>query len=195
MDKNSLGSRDRLLLAAIQLISERGYNGVTTQEIAAAANLSEVTLFRHFGKKQKLLEEAFRRFHYAEEMRKLFNEHLVWELEEDLLMVCQTYHTIMNRNRKLIEISHKDEVHLPGFKDKLQEHPLQLLEFLTNYFIAMEKKGKVIKTDAKMSAFTFMMAQYGAFVNNLDTGINYPEMKLQPFIVDSVQIFARAMTP
>src|SRR5690606_30906589 len=116
MDKSKLGVSDRLLLAAINLISEKGYNGVTTQEIASVAGLSEKTLFRHFGTKQKLLESAFDRFHYAEEMRKFFEEKLVWELEQDLLTVSRTYHEIMNRNRKLIQISIKDEAQLPGLK-------------------------------------------------------------------------------
>lgn len=129
MDQSKLSSSDRLLVAAINLISEKGYNGVTTQEIASAANLSEMTLFRHFGNKQKLLESAFDRYHYAEEMRNLFKNKLVWELEKDLLTVSKTYHDIMNRNRKLIQISTKDAFQLPGFKEKIQQHPLQLLDF------------------------------------------------------------------
>ncbi|MEW9673165.1 TetR/AcrR family transcriptional regulator, partial [Ammoniphilus sp. 3BR4] len=31
---NNLGSDDKLLLAAIDLIAEKGYNGVSTKEIA-----------------------------------------------------------------------------------------------------------------------------------------------------------------
>ncbi|WP_248929818.1 TetR/AcrR family transcriptional regulator [Paenibacillus hamazuiensis] len=195
MDTTKLGSSDRLLLAAINLISERGYNGVTTQEIAAAAGLSEKTLFRHFGSKQKLLEAAFDRFHYAEEMRKLFEEKIVWELETDLLTVSRTYHEIMNRNRKLIQISTKDEIQLPGFKERTMQHPLQLLEFLTDYFILMAEKGKMIRTNPRMQAFTFMMSQFGAFVNDLEAGKNYPDIALEPFMQESVKIFARALTP
>ncbi|MDQ6418845.1 helix-turn-helix domain-containing protein [Paenibacillus sp. LHD-117] len=195
MDDSKLGSSDRLLLAAINLISERGYNGVTTQEIAAAAGLSEKTLFRHFQSKQNLLEAAFDRYHYAEEMRKLFEEKLVWELEEDLLTICRTYHTTMNRNRKLIQISAKDESRLPGFKERTRQHPLQLLEFLTNYFIAMGDKGKMIRGNPRIEAFTFMMSQYGAFMNDLNAGKNYPNMELEPFMKESVKLFARALTP
>ncbi|MEC0264258.1 helix-turn-helix domain-containing protein, partial [Paenibacillus anseongense] len=77
---SKIGSSDRLLLSALNLIAEKGYNGVTTLEIATAAGLSEKTLFRHFGSKQKLLEAAYDRYHYAEEMKKLFAEKLVWEL-------------------------------------------------------------------------------------------------------------------
>ncbi|WP_127494002.1 TetR/AcrR family transcriptional regulator [Paenibacillus glycanilyticus] len=195
MDISKLGSSERLLLVAIDLISERGYNGVTTQEIATAAGLSEKTLFRHFGSKLKLLEAAFERYHYAEEMRKIFAEKLSWELEKDLLTISKTYHEIMNRNRKLLKISIKDETQMSGFKERLLRHPLQLLEFLTSYFNTMSEKGKLRLTDPRMQAFTFMMSQYGAFMNDLEAGRNYPDIALEPFIEESVRMFARALTP
>ncbi|ELK40346.1 transcriptional regulator, partial [Brevibacillus agri BAB-2500] len=147
MDSNRLSSSERLMMAAIDLIAEKGYNGVTTQEIAAAAGLSEKTLFRQFGSKRNLLESAFDRFHYTEEMTKLFAERLVWDLRADLLLVSRTYHELMNRNRKMIWISIKDEGQLPGFRERTQKHPRQLLTWLTNYFAEMGKRGKMVRTN------------------------------------------------
>ncbi|UUZ81844.1 TetR/AcrR family transcriptional regulator [Paenibacillus sp. P26] len=48
----TVSTGDKLILAAIDLIAEQGYDGTTTKEIASAAGVSEVTLFRHFGSKQ-----------------------------------------------------------------------------------------------------------------------------------------------
>lgn len=192
---NNLSSDDKLLLAAIDLIAEKGYNGVSTKEIAAAAGLSEKTLFRHFGSKQNLLETAFDRFHYTEEMKKLFNEKLVWDLHADLLLISRTYHEIMNRNRKMIQISIKEEGNLPGFRERTQKHPQQLMEILTNYFTAMSEKGKLIRTNPELQAFSFMMMNFGAFMNNLDADANFPTVSMEAFIMESVQIFARALTP
>ncbi len=194
MRQNKQGSAEKLLRAAIDLISERGYHGVTTQEIASAADLSEKTLFRHYGSKQNLLESALERFQYTEEMRMLFNEQLVWELEIDLLAISRKYHDIMNRDRKLIQIAIKDEVHIPGFKERRLQHPRQLLTFLTNYFITMSEKGKIACSNPTMQAFTFMMAQYGAFINDLEAGENYPDIGLEQFIQENVKIFARSLT-
>ncbi|MDR6881080.1 TetR/AcrR family transcriptional regulator [Bacillus sp. 3255] len=193
MDASNLGSRDKLQMAAIHLIAEKGYNGVTTLEIAAAAGLSEKTLFRHFGSKQKLLEAAFDRYHYAEEMKKLFAEKLVWELEDDLLLITKSYHDIMNRNRKMIQISLKED--LPGFRERTQRHPRQLLEFLTDYFIEMAVRGSIRSDQPEMHAFSFMMMQFGAFMNDLDSRTNYSTIGLEPFIEESVKVFARALKP
>ncbi|WP_188991828.1 TetR/AcrR family transcriptional regulator [Paenibacillus nasutitermitis] len=185
----------RLLQAAINLISERGYNGVTTEEIATAAGLSEKTLFRYFGTKLNLLESSFDHFHYTEDMKKVFQEGLVWELEADLLTICSAYHEIMNRDRKLVMISLKESALLPDFKKRMHQHPLQLLEVLKQYFIGMGERGKIIRTDPELQAFTFMMTHFGAFINDLDSGKHYPNIRLEPFMQESVRIFARALTP
>ncbi|KOR78871.1 transcriptional regulator [Bacillus sp. FJAT-21352] len=193
---NKLSTDDKLLLAAIDLISEKGYNGVSTQEIAGSAGFSEKTLFRRFGSKQNLLETAFDRYHYAEEMTKLFNEkQIVWDLHSDLQLISRTYHEIMNRNRKMIMISIKEEGNLPGFREKTQKYPRQLLEILTNYFNTMHEKGKLIPTDPELQALSFMMMNFGAFMNNLDADENYPTVSLEAFIMESVQTFTRALTP
>ncbi|WP_257348773.1 TetR/AcrR family transcriptional regulator [Pseudalkalibacillus decolorationis] len=195
ISSNKFSSNDRLLMAAIDLIAEKGYNGVSTREIAAAAGLSEKTLFRNFGSKQNLLETAFERFHYGETMKNLFNEKLVWDLETDLLLISRTYHDIMNRNRKMIQISLKDGAKLPGFREKTSKHPQQLKEVLTNYFKAMSEKGKLIETNSEMQALSFIWMNYGAFMNNLDADTTFPTVSLEEFILESVKIFARALTP
>ncbi|MEK8131669.1 TetR/AcrR family transcriptional regulator [Paenibacillus filicis] len=194
MRQNKQGTAEKLIRAAVDLISEKGYNGVTTQEIANAANLSEKTLFRHFGSKQKLLETSLERFQYAEEMRIFFSEQLLWELENDLLSISKKYHDIMNRDRKLIQIAIKDEVHIPGFKERRLQHPRQLLTLLTDYLITMNEKGKIVCSNPTMQAFTFMMAQYGAFINDLEAGNNYPGISLKQFIQENVKIFVRSLT-
>jgi AcrR family transcriptional regulator len=186
---------DKILLAAIDLMAEKGYDGTTTKEIAAVAGVNEVTLFRHFGSKQKLLAAAFDRYHYAEEMTKLFRERLTWELQADLLLISRTYHRIMNRNRKLIQIAHKggstlsDEVH-----ERSLRHPQQLKLLLTEYFTAMAERGKVIRSRPELQALSFMWMNYGAFVSKLGEEPG-PGVTLDNFIEESVMLFARALTP
>lgn len=52
-----MSSEDRkkqILESAINVFVENGYNGSTTAEIAKAANIAEVTLFRHFPSKKDI---------------------------------------------------------------------------------------------------------------------------------------------
>jgi AcrR family transcriptional regulator len=48
-------SRERILDAAIQLFSERGYAGTGVQEIARQAGIEKAALYWHFGSKESLL--------------------------------------------------------------------------------------------------------------------------------------------
>ncbi|HXY29455.1 MAG TPA: helix-turn-helix domain-containing protein [Gemmatimonadaceae bacterium] len=50
--------RDRLLEAATKVFACTGYRGATTRRIAEAAGVNEVTLFRHFGSKDALINQA-----------------------------------------------------------------------------------------------------------------------------------------
>jgi AcrR family transcriptional regulator len=52
--------RQRLIDAAIAVFGECGFRGATTRRIADAAGVNEVTIFRLFGSKSALLEEAVR---------------------------------------------------------------------------------------------------------------------------------------
>ncbi|MGF7034816.1 AcrR family transcriptional regulator [Paenibacillus mucilaginosus] len=194
-DRPPRDTDEKLLRAAVDLMADRGYNGVTTREIADAAGLSEKTLFRRFGTKRNLLETAFDRYHYGTEMMKLFHEKLVWELRTDLLLVARTYHTLMNANRKMILISIKDEGHLPGFRERTRKHPVQLMEGLASYFREMAGKGRMRPGDPELQAAAFLMLNFGMFMNDLEAGSSLPGIHLDPLIEESVAIFARGLAP
>jgi AcrR family transcriptional regulator len=60
------GARERLQAAALRCFADRGFDGTTVAEIAAAAGLTERTFFRHFADKREVIfsgqeefEEAF----------------------------------------------------------------------------------------------------------------------------------------
>lgn len=53
-DESKLSAGERILATATSLFARSGYNGISTREIAAAANVNEVTIFRHFPRKHDL---------------------------------------------------------------------------------------------------------------------------------------------
>ena len=52
--------RHRILQAAARVYTQHGWRGATTKRIAEEAGVNEVTLFRHFGSKEALLEQMIR---------------------------------------------------------------------------------------------------------------------------------------
>ena len=64
-----MDTRTAILNAAVQVFSQHGFRGSTTRRIADAAAVNEVTIFRYFGSKEALLQEAI----IASEERALSN--------------------------------------------------------------------------------------------------------------------------
>ena len=55
-----MDTRTAILNAAVQVFSQHGFRGSTTRRIADAAEVNEVTIFRYFGSKEALLQEAIK---------------------------------------------------------------------------------------------------------------------------------------
>jgi len=53
-------TRQRLIRAALELFTTRGYYDTTTAQIAKKAGIAEGTIYRHFASKQQLLNELYR---------------------------------------------------------------------------------------------------------------------------------------
>ncbi|MES2263669.1 MAG: TetR/AcrR family transcriptional regulator [Pseudomonadota bacterium] len=56
--ERSREARDRLLAAAIDVLIRKGYNGLTTKEVAGCAQMSNGALMHHFSSKEELVVAA-----------------------------------------------------------------------------------------------------------------------------------------
>lgn len=53
-------TRQRLIRAALELFTTRGYHDTTTAQIAKKAGIAEGTIYRHFASKQQLVNDLYR---------------------------------------------------------------------------------------------------------------------------------------
>lgn len=60
MSAPAIATRDRLIAAAARVYAASGFRGATTRRIAEEAGVNEVTIFRIFGSKAALIDEALR---------------------------------------------------------------------------------------------------------------------------------------
>lgn len=81
-------TRERILVAAREVIGRKGKRGATTREIAEVAGVNEATLFRHFGTKESLLVACAQHFCGYVELADLAAS-LTGGLSEDLLTIAR----------------------------------------------------------------------------------------------------------
>lgn len=92
-------TRTVLMRSGLELLAEKGYKGATTREIAARAGVSEVTLFRQFGSKEALLQEAVQKLHPPVEQ---VLPQSTCNLEADLLRLTERYVQMLEANQGLL---------------------------------------------------------------------------------------------
>lgn len=91
---------EQILEAALSTIAEHGYAGATTRQIASAAGVNEVTLFRKFGSKANLLREAMLR--ELSVFERSGGARYTGDLVADLERIVGLYHALIERRGSLM---------------------------------------------------------------------------------------------
>ena len=93
-------NRLRILEAAARVYSQHGFRGATTRLIAQEADVNEVTLFRTFGSKEALIEEAMRHCAEYAQFAALPDEPV--DPEQELTAWCASHIEHMRRQSAMI---------------------------------------------------------------------------------------------
>lgn len=154
-------TRERILQAAAKLFYEQGFSATSTRLIAAEAGVNEVTLFRRFGSKEKLLEEIItEKYGVLYTFRaSFFQEGASFDLEQDLRTINRMYLEILHRNRMVISIMF--ERSMQRFDDHFLDFPRGFKQFLITYLEEMERRGKISSVDYSRIADHFISANIG----------------------------------
>ena len=94
---------ERLLDAAARVFARKGLKGATTREIAVEAGLSEMTLFRRFGTKEKLLRAVVERF-FARRIEPPPAQQPPGDLRAALLHYAKLQHRLMDESLPIIRV-------------------------------------------------------------------------------------------
>ena len=154
-------TRERILAAALELFSERGYAGTNIRELSASLGMGKSSLYRHFESKEDiwnaLLDEMIA--YYGERFGS--SEHLppVPESLEGLVQMTMQMASLTIRDeniiktRKLLSIEqYRDE----RARDLATKHFLTgLTDMFTPIFAAMMDRGLLRRDDARMLAFAY----------------------------------------
>lgn len=158
---------DKILRAFLSLAAERGMSAITTRDIAAAAAVNEVTVFRHFGGKAALAREAVRRFSPAAELDAIepgIDDSSPQAATDGLQRCLAELQARLAGHPELLQFGLGDAARYPGLTGDLKEIPAAARRLLTR---ALEQaRGQLrdeVSIDAEVIGFLGMLLMLAAW--------------------------------
>ena len=159
-------TRKKLLQATLELISEKGYIGATTREIAARAGVSELTLFRKFGKKENLFEEMLRNYTFLPHFRDLIEEIHEMPVEEGLNTFGIRFLQTLRERRALVQVLLSEITTYPKKVRSVHQQMIDnIAKTLEDYLESRQACEEVRPIDMDLPAFAFLRVLFMTFLN------------------------------
>lgn len=123
-------THDRLLKAAVEVFATKGYVGATTREIAQIAEVSEVTLFRHFQSKEQLLRAVAQHITALRTESFIHQDEWTYDLRRDLLHYAKLQDDMLEEYEALFRM----------FIGEAHRHPTEAVEVLQQSFLPLREQ-------------------------------------------------------
>ena len=193
---DSVGTRQRILNEAYRLFLRNGFIRSTTRAIAAAAGITEVTLFRHFPSKEKLFEEAVRHFggpSFTGHMDSLFAGN---DYREELLVCGKALMEILWERREQVRLMLCEVSRFPELRETAAENPRSLRRSIQSYLERMKAAGKVRGFDTAAAAQAFLGSLFSyAILGEFLADPAEDGIAREAFVETITDIFVRGTTP
>lgn len=164
--------RQRVIRAAFEVFAANGYARTTTRSLATAAGITEVTLFRHFGSKEKLFTAVIESYG-GSTLASEFEARFTGDYSSDLHQLGRHFIQTTLERGKIMRLMFSEVEHFPELAQALAMNPLQFRQMLSRYLAQQIERGIVrpINTDAAAQAFWGMILAYSLIVDALKAGI------------------------
>ncbi|QGH33687.1 TetR family transcriptional regulator [Gracilibacillus salitolerans] len=193
MQSKKINTTDRILQSALELMQKKGFNLVTIKEIADASNVSEMTVFRHFETKKGVLESAIKKNTVIPSFKKTFEENIVWNLDQDLMLIAKLYLDLMESNKSICLIAVQERFTMPELVRLISDNTEQLKIFITEYFKEMQAKKKMVELDSYSQASTFLSMLFGFFISAALWETEFINLSKDQFITNSIHTFCNGI--
>ena len=183
----------KLLAATLKMISLKGYLGTTTREIASEAGVTEVTLFRHFGSKEKLFEEMLKRYSFLPELIVLLPEleNNSADYKDGLTIIGTRFFETLKERKSLVRIM-TCEIQVYPEKVKVVHNRFidEMVHLLADYFSIRQNKGLLRKFNSQTAAKAFLGMIFSFFhVEEIIKGRDLSKNEVKRTINEFVSIF------
>jgi AcrR family transcriptional regulator len=157
-------TRDRIMTAAMRLVSEKGYLGATTREIARDAGVTELTLFRHFGSKEQLFEELLSRNTFLPALKGLIPDLQSMPYDEALRTVGRRFLLSLKERKPMVKIMQAEMCRYPARMKRISGALFdEMLGTLAAYFTSLQRKKVFRPFPAELAARMFLGMLFSYF--------------------------------
>lgn len=148
-------TRQRIIQAALQEFSTKGYARTTTRAIAEAAGVSELTLFRHFATKKNLFLIIVSQFSALPGLQEALAEQITGEPRHDLLVIGNMLlHTLIARRTEILMALREAEI-FPEVHEVAGQIPRRQQELLASYLRRQMELGHLRRIDPALASQAF----------------------------------------
>jgi AcrR family transcriptional regulator len=157
-------TKQLLLDATLKLISEKGYLGATTREIAQEAGVTELTLFRHFGTKERLFEALLRSHTFLPKLKELLPELDGLSYEDSLKLIATRFLLSLKERKSMVKIMYSEVTIYPEKIKSLYNKFVEDIRLtLATYFKGLQKNGLLRGVSPEMAAQLFLGILFSYF--------------------------------
>jgi AcrR family transcriptional regulator len=153
------GAGERILATATSLFALHGYNGVSTREIASAAQVNEVTVFRHYPHKHDLclavMKSGLRQLHLRGDLLAGIAE--ARDGQTALALTFDLITKTMMEKPEILRLLQYSALELStDFDPLVRRHLSEFVEVAARYLEPWIQKGELRCTSSKTLIFTFI---------------------------------------
>lgn len=171
-----MANRQKLLEAAARVYGEFGFRGATTRRIADEAGVNEVTLFRLFGSKAALINEALRAHASISSEGASLPETPV-DPERELATWCAAQLAHLRSVRAVIRKAMSELAEHPEVAPCMNHAPMVAAQELRRYAARLSRGGQPIGRREMSAACSMLM---GALFSDAMGREILPELYAQP---------------
>ncbi|MDR0534045.1 MAG: TetR/AcrR family transcriptional regulator [Verrucomicrobiales bacterium] len=187
-------SGERILKAAVQIFSKRGWQEATTLEIARAARVNEVTLFRRFGNKDQLFKAVIQRTvsFQARALQQSIDHGL--PLEQAMKLYAAALYKSLTLNKSLVRsmINDKSELRCQVIKH-VRNTVEPVIDQLTFFLEKCQQRGEIaahLNCEILRESFSSMVFSFA-----IKPKLRPRNYTTQKYLDTAVEVFVKGVKP
>jgi AcrR family transcriptional regulator len=189
-------AHERILSAAMETFSEKGYKTATTREIADKADVNEVTIFRHFASKEGLFEQTVQHYSPPPVLTADLGKKLTGDIKADLTVLANKYLKAAIKNAPYIRLSIMELPRNPDLIRIVTLIPVELSTSVAEYLHNKHENGEIKAADFELLSQMFydILFHYIISAEVFSGGRGAYSVEKKVFVETTVDLFVSLLT-